>query len=207
MKWTSQEIEGLERFYRGNLINSITGFKSLNLLGSISKEGKTNLAVFTQVLHLGANPALIGVLFRPQVPGMHSLQNIRETGLLTLNHVLLGEEEKAHWTSARWEESEFEAVGFEPEFQEGHEAPFVKGARIRMGLSAEQEIPLKINGTNLLIARLQMLEVPDDCLQADGFADLIRAGSMAGLGLDGYAIGAGLRRFSYARPSEKPEPI
>ena len=207
MKWSSQEIAGLERFYRGNLINSITGFKSLNLLGSISKEGKTNLAVFTQVMHLGADPALLGILFRPQIPGMHTLQNIRETGSLTLNHVLLGEEEKAHWTSARWEDSEFDALGFDAEFLEDHSAPFVKGARIRMGLSAEQEIPLEINGTTLLIARLQMLEVPDDCLQPDGFADLTKAGSMAGLGLDGYAAGVNLKRFSYARTSGRPEPI
>ena len=207
MKWTSEEIAGLERFYRGNLINSITGFKSLNLLGTISREGKANLAIFTQVLHLGADPALLGILFRPQVPGMHSLPNIRETGSLTLNHVLQGEEQKAHWTSARWEESEFDAVGFEPEFLDGHSAPFVKGARIRMGLSAEQEIPIEINGTTLLIARLQILEVPDDCLLADGFADLIRAGSLAGMGLDGYAAGADLKRFAYARPSGRPELI
>lgn len=207
MKWTSAEIARLERFYRGNLINSITGFKSLNLLGSISADGKTNLAVFTQVIHLGADPALLGILFRPQVPGMHSLQNIRETGVFTLNHVLQGEEEMAHWTSARWEDSEFEAVGFEPEFPEGSLAPFVKGARIRMGLSAEQEIPLEINGTRLLIARLQRLEVPDDCLQPDGFADLVRAGSLAGMGLDGYAEGKSLKRFSYARTSGRPELI
>lgn len=200
-------MAGMERLYRGNLINSITGFKSLNLLGSISKEGKTNLAVFTQVLHIGADPALLGILFRPQVPGMHSLQNIRETGALTLSHVLHGEEEKAHWTSARWEESEFDAVGFEPEFLEDHRAPFVKGARIRMGLSAEQEIPLEINGTTLLIARLQLLEVPDEAMQPDGFADLIRAGSLAGMGLDGYAAGTGLKRYSYARTSGRPESI
>ena len=204
MKWTAEEIAGLERFYRGNLINSVTGFKSLNLLGSISSDGKFNLAVFTQVVHLGADPALLGILFRPVVPGMHSLKNIRETGVLTLNHVLVGEEEKAHWTSARWEESEFDAVGFEPEFLDAHPAPFVKGARVKMGLRAEEEIPITINGTTMLIARLQYLEVPDVCLQSDGFADLLKAGSMAGLGLDGYASGSGLRRFSYARTSERP---
>jgi len=207
MNWNNRDFSGMNRFYRGNLINSITGFKSLNLLGSISEKGIPNLAVFTQVLHLGADPALLGILFRPQMPGMHSLVNIRETGWLTMNHVLEGEELAAHWTSARWEKPEFEATGFASEFLEGIPAPFVKGKRIRMALKPEQEIPLEINGTTLLIASLQYLEVPDEALLEDGFVQLIRAGSLAGSGLDGYAAAASVQRFSYARPEETPRPI
>ncbi len=207
MNWTSRQLEGLERFYRANLINSVTGFKSLCLLGSRHPDGTGNLAVFTQVMHLGADPALLGILFRPQVPGMHSLKNIRESGWLSLNHVLEGEALQAHWTSARWDIPEFEAVGFEPEFLPEIPVPFVKGSRIRMALSAEQEIPIPLNGTTLLVARLQYLEVPDACLAEDGFANLIQAGSLAGMGLDGYASGRELQRFSYARPGELPKLI
>ena len=207
MNWNNSDFGRMDRFFRGNLINSITGFKSLNLLGSISEKGIPNLAVFTQVLHLGANPALLGILFRPQMPGMHSLPNIRETGWFTLNHVLEGEERAAHWTSARWEKPEFEATGFVAEFLEGIPVPFVKGKRIRMALKPEQEIPLEINGTTLLIASLQYLEVPDEALLEDGFVHLIRAGSRAGTGLDGYTSAAAIQRYSYARTGESPYPI
>lgn len=207
MIWKEADISGMERFFRGNLINSVTGFKSLCLLGSISKEGKTNLAVFTQVFHVGADPALIGVLFRPQVPGMHSLANIRSGKWFTLNHVQQGEELAAHWTSARWEVPEFEAVGLQAEFLEGIPAPFVKGSRVRMALQLVQEFPIELNGTTLVLASIQALEVPGNALQEDGFVNLALAGSMAGTGLDGYAEVNQIRRFSYARPGELPRPI
>ena len=207
MKWTSAEIAALERFYRANLINSVTGFKSLCLLGTIGPDGQTNLAVFTQVFHIGAAPALIGIVFRPQVPGMHSLSHIRSSGIFTLNHVKEDESMQAHHTSARWEQSEFTAVGLEAEFLEGFAAPFVKGSRIRMAMKPEQEIHLDLNDTTLLIASVQYLEVPDHALCEDGFADLIKAGSLAGSGLDAYVVPAAMQRFSYARTGEKPRLI
>lgn len=207
MNWSKVEIEALERFFRANLINSATGFKSLCLLGSRNEAGTENLAVFTQILHVGADPAMLGILFRPIVAGMHSLNNIRETGWFTLNHVLDGEAEAAHWTSARWEVSEFEATGFNTEYLPQIPAPFVKGSRVRMALQPVREIPIEENGTTFLLASLQYLEVPDFALKDDGFADLVVAGSMAGTGLDGYANASGLKRFSYARTNEKPQSI
>lgn len=204
MKWTIPDLAGLDRFFRANLINSVTGYKSLSLLGTSDAAGQANLAVFTQVMHLGADPALLGILFRPRVPGMHSLENIRQNGWLTLNHVLWEEARQAHWTSARWEESEFEATGLQAEYLPDVPVPFVRGSRIRMALQAEEEIPLKQNGTILLVASLQFLEVPDACLGKDGFANLATAGSLAGTGLDGYAEGGRLQRFSYARQGEEP---
>ena len=38
------------------LINSLSGFKSLNLIGTINNQGQTNLAIFNSVVHIGANP-------------------------------------------------------------------------------------------------------------------------------------------------------
>lgn len=204
MNWSKVEIEGLERFFRANLINSVTGFKSLCLLGSRNAAGKENLALFTQVIHLGADPPMLGILFRPVVAGMHSLNNIRETGWFTLNHVLEGEAEDAHWTSARWEVSEFEVTGFGVEYLPHIPVPFVAGSRVRMALKPVREIAIEENGTTFLLAAIQYLEVPDYAIKDDGFADLVRAGTLAGTGLDGYASVSGLKRYSYARPGEKP---
>ena len=46
--FSKKDIEGLEKIYRLNLINSCTGYKSANLLGSIDNEGNTNLAILVQ---------------------------------------------------------------------------------------------------------------------------------------------------------------
>jgi hypothetical protein len=37
------EIQSWERFYRGNFINSLSGFKSASLIGTINKNEQTNL--------------------------------------------------------------------------------------------------------------------------------------------------------------------
>mgnify|MGYP001024988749 FL=1 len=42
---SKEEFDDLQKFYRINLINSCTGYKSANLLGSISKEGVENVSV------------------------------------------------------------------------------------------------------------------------------------------------------------------
>ena len=52
---TNQDIDKLERYYRANLINSVTGYKPANLIGTINDEGITNVAIFSSVVHLGSN--------------------------------------------------------------------------------------------------------------------------------------------------------
>jgi flavin reductase (DIM6/NTAB) family NADH-FMN oxidoreductase RutF len=207
MWMTAERIQELDRFYRGNLMNSLTGFKSLSLLGSVDGQGVPNLAVFTQIFHIGADPPLVGVLFRPVTEGMHSLANLKQAGCFTLNHVPLGFEEKAHWTSARWTESEFGAVGFTPEYFPGFPAPFVAESPVRMGLRTADIIPIPLNGTTLVVGRVEHIFFPEDCQAADGFVNLAAAGILAGTGLDGYARVSEIRRFSYARPGRRPEPL
>lgn len=58
-------INAMDKRYRANLINSVTGYKSANLIGTVSQEGTENLAVFSSVTHLGSNPAMLGFIMRP----------------------------------------------------------------------------------------------------------------------------------------------
>ena len=53
-------IESWERFYRANFINCLSGFKPVSLLGTINQQGQTNLGVFSNIIHIGADPALVG---------------------------------------------------------------------------------------------------------------------------------------------------
>jgi len=82
-----KDIENLHHLYRINLINSCSGYKSANLIGTQSKDGQTNLAVFSSVMHLGSNPPLIGFILRPDNVPRHTYENIMETGVYTVNHV------------------------------------------------------------------------------------------------------------------------
>ena len=112
---------------RANLINSLTGFKSIGLIGTKNKAGTNNLAIFNSFVHLGANPALLGFISRPDAHLRHTVSNILETKYFTVNHINEEIYKQAHQTSARYSEetSEFDACGLSREFKDGFYATFV----------------------------------------------------------------------------------
>ncbi len=199
--FTRVDIDDLERFFRTNLINSLTGFKSVALIGTRNEEGKENLAIFSQIIHVGANPPLVGVLFRPDTVARHTLENIRSTNAFTINHIRPEFVKQAHHTAARWEASEFAACDLTPEYDNAFSAPFVAEAQVKMGLRVVEEQQL-INETVLVVGEIQQLHVPDDCLGDDGFVDLERAESVTCSGLDTYHTTQKLVRLSYAKPDQ-----
>ena len=87
LKINSGHIAQMEKHYRINLINSVAGYKSLNLLGTISQDGITNLSVVSSAFHLGSNPPLLGIVMRPEREHNDTLKNIRDIGHYTLNNV------------------------------------------------------------------------------------------------------------------------
>jgi flavin reductase (DIM6/NTAB) family NADH-FMN oxidoreductase RutF len=197
---TRTDIASMERFYRANLINSLSGFKSLNLVGTRSKTGVDNLAVFSQVFHIGANPPLIGLLFRPDVGERHTLHHLLDTGYFTLNHVQESFYRQAHQTSARYQISEFEACGLTPLFGSVLPAPYVAEAVIRIGLQMKERIDIQTNGTILIIGEVLEVSFPHDCLAEDGYLDIEKAGSLTSSALDGYHTTQRLARLAYAKP-------
>lgn len=198
----AEELDSMERFYRANLINCISGFKPVSLIGTMDEKGRHNLAVFSNIFHLGADPALIGFINRPRAAAPHTLSNIEATSVYTINHVQPSFVAKAHQTSAKYPEgcSEFEATGLEPEFLDDVKAPFVKESLVKYSLQLEEINPIKINGTYLVIGRINNIYLAEGLLEADGFLSLERASSVASLGLDAYYTAVPLGRYPYAKP-------
>lgn len=199
-KYTSADFEAMEKQFRTNFINSLSGFKSANLIGTVSKEGITNLAIFSQVFHVGANPALMGVLVRPDSARRHTLENIEATGFFTLNHIREDFYKQAHQTSARYAVSEFDACGFTPVVGDMHPAPYVEEAHIRIGLSLAEKHILAINGTILVIGKVVETIIREDCISDDGYIDIEKAGSITCSSLDSYHTTQRLGRLPYAKP-------
>ncbi|NJL14271.1 MAG: flavin oxidoreductase [Microscillaceae bacterium] len=189
-------------YFRRNFINCLSGFKSLNLVGTADAEGQTNLAPFSQVFHVGASPALLGLLVRPDSVPRHTLANIEATGFYTLNHVRADFVKEAHQTSARYAISEFEACGLTAEFRNGFPAPFVGEAWVQMGLRFAERHHLAINGTILVIGYIERVQIPADCINPDGFIDLEKAGSLTSAGLDAYYEAKKVGRYAYAKPDQ-----
>ena len=200
-----QDFEELDHIFRINLINSCSGFKSANLIGTKSNLGIPNVAVFSSVTHLGSNPPLLGVIFRPvtDVP-RNTYENIKETGQFTINHIDASIINDAHHTSAKYNKdvSEFDITGLEEEYKNGWHAPFVKNAPIQMALTYCEEYKIKANGTIQLIGEIKDLFIKSDLLEKDGFINLSKANIVAINGLDGYAVPTLKERMTYQRPKK-----
>ncbi len=203
--FSSEAIAALEKQTRVHLINSLGGFKSVALVGTSDAEGNTNLAIFSSVFHIGANPPLMGLIFRPTPPERNTFNNIIETGYYTLNHINEALYKQAHQTSARYDKevSEFEMTGLRPEYKEGFFAPYVAQSNIKLGLAFREKIDIAINNTTLLIGEIIQLYIPEDCLGEDGFVDLEKANTITCSGLDSYHNTVQLDRLSYAKPDKE----
>ena len=158
MHFTRDQINDLEKIKKINLINSCSGYKSANLIGTISKEGITNVAVFSSVTHLGSNPPTLGFILRPTTVPRDTYKNILESGVFTINHIFEDIIEDAHHTSAKYEEaiSEFDITALEDEYHNDCIAPFVKGSPVQMEMKFIEEYHIKSNNVIHIISEIKI---------------------------------------------------
>lgn len=195
-------IDELDKLYRINLINSCSGYKSANLIGTKNAKGQPNLAVFSSVIHMGSNPPLLGFVLRPTKVARHTYSNIKETSFYTINHVGISNAELAHHTSAKYGAgvSEFEITGLREEYKNEFFAPFVQDSPVQIGMKFVEEHFVESNGTLLVIGEMQHLFIEHHMLELDGFVNLSKGQVASICGLDGYSAPSEPRRFGYQRP-------
>jgi flavin reductase (DIM6/NTAB) family NADH-FMN oxidoreductase RutF len=196
-----EQFKLMDRFTRTHFINTLSGFKSVSLIGTINKVGQANLAVFSNLVHIGADPALIGFVNRPTEAAPHTLANIQATEFYSVNHVHQDIYEKAHQTSAKYPEyiSEFEAVGLTPLFRPGISAPFVEESKVQYVLKLEEVIPIKLNGTFLVVGSLQQAFIHEEIMDEDGYLSIEKTNSLCSLGINGYYETKLLGKLPYAK--------
>ncbi|MEO2099725.1 MAG: flavin reductase family protein, partial [Flavobacteriaceae bacterium] len=161
----------MSKIYRLNLVNCITGYKSANLVGTKSVEGNENLAIFSSVIHLGSNPALIGFILRPTTVPRHTYANIKATGIFTLNAITDKQIADAHHTSAKYPAgvSEFDQTDLVTERKKNWNAPFVQGAPIQLGCRYQNEYFIKENDTIMVVASIEDIYISEPLLLKDGW--------------------------------------
>ena len=208
MHLTKEQIQQTSRIKRLNIINSITGVKPANLIGSISENGHSNLAIFSSIVHLGSNPALLGFILRPQHEVRRdTYDNIMQTKYYTINHFSSDYVENAHYTSAKFdkEDSEFERCKFTEEYLFDFDAPFVKESRVKIGLKLEEMLPIKLNKCVMVIGSIQHLWVDDVAVEDDGQINLELLDDVGIGGLNSYYKLKRIAQFPYARVNELPD--
>lgn len=207
MHYDKKAIDQLDRVTRLKIINSVTGIKPGNLIGTIGKNGATNLAVFSSVIHLGSNPSLLGFISRPQTEEVgHTLRNILQTEFYTINHIHPEFVEKAHYTSAKFSSdvSEFDACNLSEEYINHFKAPFVQESIFKMGLRFKEAVDIKLNGTVLVIGEIEELVIADKAFVNEDI-DLEASEGVGISGLNTYYALKKIDSYPYARLSEIPK--
>lgn len=207
--FSKKELAHLPSRYKAHLINSCTGYKSANLLGTKSGNGTTNLAIFNSVVHIGSNPPMLGFILRPLTIKRDTYTNFKETGFFTVNQVHKDIIKEAHHTAASYGDdvSEFSKTDLTESYLDGFSAPYVSQSAIKIGCSYVNEYELKENGCLLIIGAIEHIYVPEDVLHEDGWVQLDKAQTVAAIGLDGYALPNLLKRFAYAKPDKETEAL
>ena len=208
MHLTKEQIKQTSRIKRLNIINSITGVKPANLIGSISMNGHSNLAIFSSIVHLGSNPALLGFILRPQHEVRRdTYDNIMQTKYYTINHIPSDYIENAHYTSAKFDkdDSEFERCKFTEEYLFDFDAPFVKESRVKIGLKLEEMLPIELNKCVMVIGSIHHLWVDDVAVEDDGQINLELLDDIGIGGLNSYYKLKRIAQFPYARVNELPD--
>lgn len=210
MSYTSfnvEDLQSMDRIPRLNLINSISGYKPANLIGTQSESGNTNLAIFSSVVHIGSNPAMLAFIMRPTTVERHTYDNIISQKYYTINHVPADLTAEAHYTSAKFkrEQSEFEHCGFEEQYHDNFIAPYVKSSPVQIGLEFVEELPIKVNGTIMMIGAVKQLHVQSNILEKDQALNLDQAGVATISGLNTYYRATKLAKYPYARAGQFPK--
>ncbi len=207
MHLTKEAILKLDRIKRINIINSVSGIKPANLIGTKSKSGNNNLAIFSSVVHLGSTPGYFGFIMRPTGEVRRdTYDNIMETGVFTINHIHASFAEQGHYTSAKFDAdvSEFETCGLSPEFKLDFEAPFVKESTLKMALKHVETVPIKATNTIMVIGEIQHLFFPDSSMNEDGMIDLEALDDIGISGLNTYYQLKKMASYPFARATELP---
>ena len=204
---TKTDLETMDRVYRLNMVNSLSGIKSVNLVGTISKNEITNLAVISSLVHLSSSPALMGFLQRPTTVLRHTYTNIHETGEYSINLVSRNFTHKAHYTSAKFGDlqSEFDECGLTPQYFKESKVPFVAESPLKILLKFEEEYFIKSSGTILMVGSIQSVYLPQNAIDDVGMIDMEGLQATGVSGLNTYYSLTKVASYPYARVGQFPQ--
>ncbi|CAM2996199.1 flavin reductase family protein [Vibrio neptunius] len=207
--FTKTQLEAMDERKRARLINSLSGFKSANLIGTQDGTGNNNLAIVSSVVHIGSSPPLLSFVSRPNSVDRHTLENVKQSGFFSINSVESDIARAAHQTSARYSrvQSEFDETGLTPYFSERFPAPYVLESNLKIGLKLRECIDITANNTCLVIGEVEEILISDQFIQPDGYVDIESMEAVTISGLDSYHVTQRLYRLSYAKPNVPLHPL
>lgn len=205
LKIDRESIDSMDKRYRTQLINSLWGVRPAVLVSTIDKKGNSNLAIFNSLMHIGAHPPVVGLIFRPDSVDRHTLSNILATQHYSINYITQEMIAQAHQTSARYtaDVSEFEATGLK-KGSISELVPNVEDSPVVIDLAFKEKLDIQSNGTHLVIGEVLNIYINDGLIDNEGWINHERLGTIGAGGLDSYYSSKLLKRMEYAKPDLPP---
>jgi flavin reductase (DIM6/NTAB) family NADH-FMN oxidoreductase RutF len=146
------------------------------------------------------------MVMRPHTVQRDTLENIKQTGVYTINSVAPNTILEAHQTSARFESdiSEFDEVGLTASNSSVVDAPYVRESAIQLSMEVKDIQLLAINQTELVIGQIVEVILPAESIDKTGYVDIESCDSICISGLVSYHSTNRIGRFSYAKPDKPP---
>jgi flavin reductase (DIM6/NTAB) family NADH-FMN oxidoreductase RutF len=207
MYFSNEDIKNLPRIKKLNLINSVTGVKPANLIGTRSKEN-SNLAIISSIVHMSTNPPLLSFMLRPDHKvRRHTYENIKSEGFFTINSVTDSFIEQAHYTSAKFDKkvSEFKECNLTEEYLSDFTSPFVKESSLKLGMSYVESVFIKSSNTVMVVGKIEHIYISEYAINKDGLVDLEVLKTVGISGLNSYYKLKKLADFPYARVENVPD--
>ena len=181
--------------------SQLEGMRSPVAVGTRGEDGVNNLAVFNSMTHIGSRPPFLALVFRPLTVERHTYDNLKATGVYTVNHLPAEHLDALHATSAKYPrgESEFEATGLTA-LGSAAGAPYVAEATVAMQLRFEEEYFVRANDSVIVIGRVEELRLPAEARFTEGALDWGAMGGLVVSGLYNYYTVGFERRKAYAQP-------
>lgn len=165
-------LDHKDSYYRINFFNTLSGLRSVWMAGTQNNEGIKNIGLFNSIVHVGSNPPLIGIVFRPQTVPRHTLENIYSCGYFTLNSVTQEMTDLAHRTSEKFaaHEDEFNILGFTPfYFEDRPDIPAVEESPVKILLRFRENHLITSNQTIFIVSEILNVILSDERgINADG---------------------------------------
>lgn len=188
--FNENDIDNFNRHYRSNLISSIVGIKQANLIGTIGRNKISNLAIFSSAVHIGSNPALLGIFCKPGSNSpKQTLENIFENKEFTINQVRTDIINKSHATHHKFlkDNSEFDKCNLTEYYLNDFMAPFVEEAYVKIGLSYSSRYLIEENNVFFIIGKVKHIIIKNSTYISDnGELELAKLDSVGVSGNNSY---------------------
>lgn len=184
---TAQDIDNFEKRYRTSLINSLSGIRTAFIGITEDDRGRYNAGTLSNVTHVGAHPAQMSILFRPDNGKRHTLSNYRNQGQVTLVCMPLSKSATVHEVSMNAPEGifELEVVGESYKEHEGWPHPLPTAFLYAIELEFIEEFTLN-NGCVYTVGKIRNIALGENVKVGDQGKVLFKQSPTLAIGLQQY---------------------